>query len=209
MPATIDHLILGVPDLRAGCGWLEQLVGVRCIEGGHHPGLGTENALLRLGERTYLEVLAPDGTEPDSGVLGFGLGSIAAPSVMGWAVAPSDFDTVVASLNAQGLPIGPVVSHRRLLPSGEELVWQMTEPVPVDTDEPVVMPFLIDWAKSTHPADRLPAGLTLQAVEIATPSSSELQRLVSSLEVPVRVVHGDVPRFSVTLSGPTGVHHLE
>ena len=60
MHLPLDHLILGVRDLDRGIDELENLTGVRASRGGRHQGLGTHNALISLGIRTYLEILAPD-----------------------------------------------------------------------------------------------------------------------------------------------------
>ena len=57
---SLDHLILGTSDLSRGIQFIEQRTGVHAAFGGVHSGRGTHNALLPLGPRCYLEILAPD-----------------------------------------------------------------------------------------------------------------------------------------------------
>ena len=54
----IDHLVYAAPGLAAAVADVEERLGVRARAGGRHIGLGTHNALLALGPRTYLAAAA-------------------------------------------------------------------------------------------------------------------------------------------------------
>src|SRR5262245_53875388 len=97
----IDHLIYGARDLRAAVDEFDARFGVRAQLGGKHGGLGTHNALLALGPRTYLELIAPDpGQAAPAQPRPFGLDDMAQPGLVGWAVACDDIDAAVANWRA-------------------------------------------------------------------------------------------------------------
>jgi hypothetical protein len=58
--ATLDHLVVAAATLADGVDYVATLTGIAPQVGGKHVAMGTHNAVLRLGERVYLEVIAID-----------------------------------------------------------------------------------------------------------------------------------------------------
>jgi Glyoxalase-like domain len=202
MTATIDHLVYACPDLDSAVAEITGLTGVRPQQGGQHPGLGTHNALLSLGDRTYLEIIAPDPAQPGTGQQPFGLDHLTAPALRAWAAAPPDLDAAVRRARAEGFDYGDVVTRHRRTPGNGDLSWRMTT-YPHDGAVEVV-PFLIDWGTQRHPAQTAPPGLRLAELRIMAPDPQQVIRQLRAASIDLPVDHADMPALRAVLAGPQG-----
>src|ERR1700726_2652234 len=97
VPPLLDHFILGCDDLDRGIDFVEKHTGVRAAYGGVHPGRGTRNALLSLGERKYLEIMAPDPAQHE--IVHFPqIRAMTDPRLIGWAVHPPAIAAIAQQL---------------------------------------------------------------------------------------------------------------
>ena len=98
----LDHILLGCNDLQRGIDFVEQHTGVRAAFGGVHPGRGTQNALLSLGERRYLEIIAPDPHQSGSPLIreDRDLHKISEPRLVGWAAHPRNIEALATQLKS-------------------------------------------------------------------------------------------------------------
>jgi hypothetical protein len=200
---AVDHLVYACPVLADVIEEIAAATGVRAAPGGRHPGLGTRNALLGLGGRSYLELIGPDPAEDrPAAPRPFGLDDLATPALRAWAAAASDLEAAVRAARSAGHDPGePVVGERRT-PDGGEVRWRMTPPG--SSDAVAVAPFLISWNGSPHPALSAPGGLTLEQFVISTPDPSGLARLLGSLGLAVEVEDAAMPGLLAVLRGPGG-----
>ena len=97
VPATsaVDHLLLGVGDLDHGIAWVEKTTGVKAVVGGSHPGVGTRNALVSLGGRRYLEIIAPDPGQADY-KFRIDVRNLADPRLITWALRTHELEALCA-----------------------------------------------------------------------------------------------------------------
>src|SRR3984893_4865501 len=101
-PTVLDHILLGCNDLDSGIAFVEGHTGVRAAFGGVHPRRGTRNALLSLGERHYLEIIAPDPQQV--GVADTrNLQELVQPRLGGWAGHPGEMNEVPVYLGKAGV----------------------------------------------------------------------------------------------------------
>jgi hypothetical protein len=201
----IDHLIYAAPDLTAAVADLEDRFGVRAQAGGRHTGLGTHNALLALGPRTYLEIIAPDPGQPAPPVpRPFGLDDLAHGTLASWALTCDDIDQAVTEAQRQGYDPGPAGDGQRVEPAGTRLRWRAT----VSATASDLVPFLICWGGTEHPARSAPQGLSLQSLRIEHPDPPSLTPALMALGADIEVTSAAAPALVATLSGPAGTKIL-
>jgi len=199
----LDHIIYATPDLQFGIDTLEGVLGVRATPGGQHPGHGTRNAFIRLGDRTFLEILGPD---PDQPALDrprwLGIDSLRAPRLNGWAAAESNLDALVRKAAAGGVKLGAIHKGRRENPDGAALSWRFTDPYVVLADG--LVPFFIDWRDSPHPSQCGAEGVTLISLRGEHPDPAPVQRILSLLELDLPMQLGPEAALIAELACPRG-----
>jgi hypothetical protein len=205
IPPSLDHLILGASDLNRGVDFAEQRTGVRAAAGGAHPGRGTHNALLSLGQRCYLEILAPDPRQQRLTWF-HTLPQLPQPRLLGWMIRAEDLSSVAERLRQAGVACeGPRESSRER-PDGRKLRWKLTR---VADDAGGLLPMLIEWsADSPHPADDAPKGCSLVQFEISSPEPEQLQGIFNLLGIDVPVLNADYPQLRARIAGPAGALEL-
>ena len=211
-PTAIDHILYGTPDLALGMDRIERLLGVRPIPGGRHPQYGTRNALAAIGPACYLEVMAPDPDlpVPERGVL-FGLPELAEPRLVSWVVRCGDIDRV-----AEDAGLGSVSAGRRERDDGSVVSWRLSDPYADRLGG--VVPFLIDWGDTPHPAESAPPAGTLVRLRIEHPAPERVRAVLGRLGLDtdeddgtpaIEVVGRDAPRLAARIRPRTGVSVVE
>lgn len=205
--AELDHLVFAAPDLPAVVHWLEQAIGVRAVPGGRHPGRGTRNYLVSFGATSYLEIIGPDDeaeaavADGSSGEKAFGLDELDEPVLRGWAVHPADLDAAADAARQAGVDLGDPWPLSRRTPDGSLLSWRLASRHPAPFDG--VVPFLIDWGDTAHPASSgLPAA-HLASLTLRHPDPASVAPVLRALGIDVPVEVGPAG-LSALVSGPTG-----
>jgi Glyoxalase-like domain len=205
--AEPDHLVVAASTLVAGCDWIEAKLGVRAQQGGRHAAMGTHNALVGLGPRFYIEVIAvdPAGEVPprprwydlDEPRMKAALAE--GPHLAHWAARTND----IAAAATRVPDLGAVTPMAR-----GDFTWRIT--IPDDGHRPGrgLVPTLIEWPDARHPADSLPDyGLRLAALagEHPEPDSIRTQIAALGLSDALKVTYAKSPRLAAMIRGPRGI----
>jgi hypothetical protein len=206
--ATLDHLVIAAATLAQGCDYVESGLRARPQPGGRHVAMGTHNALLKLGERLFLEILAIDPDAP-------------APARPRW------FDLDEPRMRAS-LAEGPRLVHhvartddigtlapRSTIDLGEILPmargdfrWRITVPPDGHLPGRGLVPTLIQWSDARHPADGLiDHGLSLVALAGEHPDPAPIRAALARLGLgeDVKVTYGQSPRLAAMVRTARGV----
>jgi hypothetical protein len=206
VPALLDHILLGCNDLERGIVFVEEHTGVRAAFGGVHPGRGTRNALLSLGERRYLEIIAPDPKQ--DAVQPFAIKQLtvikelATPRLIGWAAHPGEIEPFAKKLRDSGIAIEGPWPGSRARPDGHVLNWKTLS---LADDRHGLLPFFIEWdTNSVHPSADTPAGCRLERFAVEDPDPGELSKTFHRIGIDALVEHGEKPQLRARIAGPRG-----
>ncbi len=196
----LDHLLWAVPDLDAGTAAMAALTSVEPARGGSHPGFGTRNSLLSLGD-AYLEIIAPDPAQPP-GPWSEPIVALPRPGLQTFAVRTRDLPALAAAATGAGLAVAEPVAMSRTRPDGTRLAWTI-----LTLAHPIygrAVPFAIDWQDSPHPSGTTPGGCALRDFAVLHPDPGPLRAIYAALGVAVPVRGATVPGFTALLDTPRG-----
>jgi hypothetical protein len=196
----LDHVLLAVADLEAAAREIEARYGLTSVEGGRHPGWGTANRIVPLGQ-TYLELVAViDEAEAAQSPFGSWVAdahpALARP--LGWAVRTHALDDVARRL---GLAVS---ANSRATQSGQLLRWRVAG-IEQAVAEPLV-PIIVEWgpgtplpgrSPTTHPAGRV----TITKLQL-TGDEDRVAAWLGTHHLPIEVRPGTPALASITLTGP-------
>ncbi len=206
--ATLDHLVVAATTLADGIEYIAGITGVAPQPGGKHVAMGTHNALLRLAERVYLEIIAidPAGTRPPR-ARWFDLDNIALqaelterPRLVHWVARTPDIARAVALCP---IPLGVIHPMTR-----GDYRWRITIPDDGKLPGRGVVPSLIQWDVPLHPADLLPAsGISIAGLAAAHPDPDQIRSALAALGLTgaLPVTYDRDARLAAMLRTPRGI----
>jgi hypothetical protein len=194
----LDHVLIAVPDLSSARVEFETRYGLSSVEGGRHPGWGTANRIVPLGD-AYLELVAVvDEAEAAASSFGGWVADALADGrerLLGWAVRTDELDAVAARLGLEPQ------AGARARPDGTELRWR-TAGVEQALAEPC-LPFFIEWAPDAAlPGHAAEAAGTIERLDL-TGDPVRLSAWLGGHALPVSVERGEpaIRRVVLAVSG--------
>ena len=181
---NLDHLVIGASTVKEGVSYIKSVLNVDIPPGGKHPQMGTENHVMKLGNNTFLEVIAIDhGAVPPPFPRWFGLDDPfvreeleRSPRLLTWVI---NTDNLSAVRQKSKLELGNPVKLSR-----GDLEWSFSTPEDGHLLAGGMVPYVIQWHnRQSHPSERMEdKQCRLVNLEIHHPSPVWLESILSSME---------------------------
>ena len=172
------------------------------MRGGRHPGYGTANRIVPLGD-CYLELVTV-ADEAEAARSPFGSWVARSLSgrgrLLGWAVRTDELDDVARRLDLA------ITAGSRATGGGETLRWRVAG-IEHAAAEPS-LPFFIEWAPGTplpgHAPARHPAGAVRVAELRLDGDADRVHDWLGAERLPITVRTGPPAPAGIVLAGPAG-----
>jgi len=200
----IDHIVYAFQNLNDGIKYIKDLTGITATIGGQHLNFGTHNALISLGPKCYLELIAPDPTNVFNGSRWMSTDIIEEPTITRWSINTQNIAEDAQILSAINHELGEIITGERQLHNGGLLKWQMTKPSKQGLVEP--LPFLLDWSQSdNHPCDSLEQDGKLLGVIIKTTNTDSLNKIFDKPSKAINYKKSHRNKVQVVLETKNGI----
>jgi hypothetical protein len=199
----LSQVIFGVGDLDAATERFRDL-GFEVLDGGIHPGVGTANRVIPLGQE-YLELLGVVDADR-AAASEYGRALLRAVEhgdrLVRWSIRTDFIDDVAALL---GLDVEP---RQRARPDGEVLTWRAAGLDLALAD--ATMPFFMQWDRDEQYPGALPAAhpngaRRVSSLAIAPTDAGTFRSWTEGADVPLEIVAAATPGIvSVTVETNDG-----
>jgi hypothetical protein len=208
LESTLDHIVVAATQLDEAIYWARQTFGVDAKRGGQHVSMGTHNALVKLSDTTYMELLAIDPSLPEpSHPRWFTLSEAATkqrlkrrgPHLVGWVARTDDLSAASVILG------GEIQDFKR-----DRYRWQMSLPKGGKLHEGGAVPLLMEWRSIQHPCQALPdAQCRLVQLELTVRDPDESELLLSAIHFKMDravrlIVSRGAPAIRAIIDSPVG-----
>jgi hypothetical protein len=201
----IDHIVWYCADLDQGRRFFSTCMDAAPVYGGIHPGEGTRNALVSLGDQTYVEILGRDPEQPESSLEGE-VRQLRGAGIYHWAAGDADLEDLRARAAEAGLDGSDLATGGRTLPNGGWLGWRWF--CLKNHGFGSLVPFFIDWMDSAHPGKTAPRGGRVVGVEAFTPDPVRLESIYRVLGLEIPVTQSASSGLAVTIASNRGQQTL-
>jgi hypothetical protein len=122
--------------------------------------------------------------------------------LIAWAVRARDLDRIVRRARSSGVGLGEAIEGSRRRADGVLLTWRFTDPHAVVAEG--LVPFLIDWGGSPHPAASAPGGVSLLALRGEHPDPAGVARMLDVLGADLPIARAPRPALVASLQTRSG-----
>jgi len=181
---------------------------MQAVIGGRHLNEGTKNAIINLGDKCYLELLAIDKqNKAHTQNRWMGIDLLTTPKITRWAINSSNLEEDKQALIKYNNQLGNIESGLRKKPDNSDLTWKLTKPLSYPEVE--VVPFLLDWSGSiSHPTDGLSIQGNLMKIELESATPEKVKGCLDELNIGISVKLNTESHIKVVIDGPKGIFKI-
>lgn len=205
----LDHVVVGIDDLDKGIEALQRMTGVTAKFDGRNARLGTQSAVIGLGEHAFLEIMAPDPKadpaliDPEVRPMILDrLQGFETPTPFFWAIGTSNFERSKALARRAGSYVSDMQAGTRKRGWGRSSDWTWAH---VTRPQSYVMPLFVQWDQDTKPPrERAPEGCRLDQLKLHARLFKSVHTLLAAMQVDVEVAASDRESIDLILACPGG-----
>ncbi len=205
----LDHVVLGIDDLDKGIEALQRITGVTAKFDGRDARLGTQSAVIGLGERAFLEIMAPDPkaeparVDPQSKSMFLDrLEGFESLTPFSWAIGTSNFERSKALARRAGSYVSDIEPATRKRGWGRRTDWTWAH---VTRPHSNVMPIFVQWDQDTKPPqERAPEGCRLDQLRLHARVFKSVHTLLAAMQIGVEVDRTDQESIDLVLACAAG-----